>query len=665
MAVVSSPDGPRAHRATIPTLSVTRHPSWIPAPGVSPRPPSPPPPEGVPFAVRAPGETATGEGGRGPGQPVHGENLPLAPDTTPPGQGGTAVSRRGLGIMSGRGVGREAGLAMAHRSCSRTRIFGRSSPPSANPRGICLSFFPGAKIGVLGANGAGKTRCSGSWPGSTRTIWATCGARRPRMAICRRSRVSTPPRTSAATWRTRCRDARPLARFDEINANSRNPSSRTRWTSYWRNRPSCRTPSTPRTRGSWTGPSTSPWTPCGCRRGTPTSPRCRGARCAAWRSAAFPLPARHAAAGRAHQPSRRRVGGVARALPQGLPGHRGRRHPRPLLPRQRRRAGFSSWIAAPASPGRATTPRGSTRSPSGSPWRRSRNRRGSARSSASWSGCEWRRGRARRRAAPGLRRTRSCSPRIRRNARARRRSSSRPVPGWATWSCEAETCPRVSATGCSSRPTFTLPRGGIVGVIGPNGAGKTTLFRLITGQEKPDRGLMRVGDSVRLAYVDQSRDTLAPGRRVGGDLGRGRALSSSGAGRSPRAPTCPGSTSRAPSSRSGWAISRAASAIAPSRKVLRTGGNLLLLDEPTNDLDVDTLRALEDALLDFAGCAVVISHDRWFLDRIATHMLAFEGDSQVVLVRGQLSGLRGGPAQAPRRRRRPAAPDPLQAPHPR
>jgi energy-dependent translational throttle protein EttA len=182
---------------------------------------------------------------------------------------------------------------------------------------------------------------------------------------------------------------------------------------------------------------------------------------------------------------------------------------------------------------------------------------------------------------------------------------------------------------------FTLPRGGIVGVIGPNGAGKTTMFRMITGQEQPDAGTLRIGETVRIGYVDQSRDALAAEKTVweevtGGhdevELGR-RAVPSRAyvswfnfKGRDQQ---------RKVGSLSGGERNRVHLA-----KLLKGGSNLLLLDEPTNDLDVDTLRALEDALLDFAGCVVVISHDRWFLDRIATHMLAFEGDSRVVWFEG-------------------------------
>ena len=182
---------------------------------------------------------------------------------------------------------------------------------------------------------------------------------------------------------------------------------------------------------------------------------------------------------------------------------------------------------------------------------------------------------------------------------------------------------------------FRLPRGGIVGIIGPNGAGKTTLFKMIMGLEQPDSGTLRVGETVVPAYVDQSRDSLAPKKSVyeeisGGhdhiEVGNVRIHARGYVGRfnfkGPDQQKLVGELSGGERNRVHLA------------KLLRSGGNLLLLDEPTNDLDVDTLRALEEGLLNFSGCAVVISHDRWFLDRIATHILAFEGDSQAVWFEG-------------------------------
>jgi ATP-binding cassette ChvD family protein len=194
---------------------------------------------------------------------------------------------------------------------------------------------------------------------------------------------------------------------------------------------------------------------------------------------------------------------------------------------------------------------------------------------------------------------------------------------------------------------FTLPPGGIVGVIGPNGAGKTTLFRMITGQEKPDGGTLRLGETVQLGYVDQSRDALAPNKSVfeeitGGEdellIGK-RAVAS-------RAYVSWFNFKGAQQQRKVGTLSGGERNRVHLAKLLQRGSNLLLLDEPTNDLDVDTLRALEEALLNYAGCAVVISHDRWFLDRIATHMLAFEGDSRVVWFEGNYQDY-----EADRRRR--------------
>jgi len=200
---------------------------------------------------------------------------------------------------------------------------------------------------------------------------------------------------------------------------------------------------------------------------------------------------------------------------------------------------------------------------------------------------------------------------------------------------------------------FTLPRGGIVGVIGPNGAGKTTLFRMIIGQEKPDAGTLRIGETVRIGHVDQSREALDANKTVfeeitGGndeiELGKRKVAS--------RAYVSwfnfkGGNQQRKVGTLSGGERNRVHLA-----KLLKKGSNLLLLDEPTNDLDVDTLRSLEEALLNFAGCAVVISHDRWFLDRIATHILAFEGDSQVVWFEGNYQDY-----EADRKRRLGAAAD--------
>ncbi|MGH6945587.1 MAG: energy-dependent translational throttle protein EttA, partial [Geminicoccaceae bacterium] len=194
---------------------------------------------------------------------------------------------------------------------------------------------------------------------------------------------------------------------------------------------------------------------------------------------------------------------------------------------------------------------------------------------------------------------------------------------------------------------FRLPPGGIVGVIGPNGAGKTTLFRMITGQEQPDGGRLRVGETVVLGHVDQSRDALAADKTVWEEISGGRDQIQLGKREiNSRAYVAAFNFKGADQQRKVGILSGGERNRVQLAKLLKGGANVILLDEPTNDLDVDTLRALEDALLDFAGCAVVISHDRWFLDRIATHMLAFEGESQVVWFEGNYQDY-----EADRRRR--------------
>ena len=201
--------------------------------------------------------------------------------------------------------------------------------------------------------------------------------------------------------------------------------------------------------------------------------------------------------------------------------------------------------------------------------------------------------------------------------------------------------------------SFTLPRAGIVGVIGPNGAGKTTLFRMITGQEKSDGGTLKLGETVQLGYVDQSRDSLNADKTVWDEISDGQdELTLGKKAVASRAYVSWFNFKGAQQQRKVGTLSGGERNRVHLAKLLRRGSNLLLLDEPTNDLDVDTLRALEEALLNYAGCVVVISHDRWFLDRIATHMLAFEGDSEVVWFEGNYQDY-----EADRKRRLGAAAD--------
>jgi sulfate-transporting ATPase len=205
--------------------------------------------------------------------------------------------------------------------------------------------------------------------------------------------------------------------------------------------------------------------------------------------------------------------------------------------------------------------------------------------------------------------------------------------------------------------SFSLPRGGIVGVIGPNGAGKTTLFRMIMGQDKPDGGALRIGETVQLAYVDQTRDALDPSKNVWQEISGGEDRITIGKREvASRAYVASFNFTGSDQQKKVGDLSGGERNRVHLAKLLRRGGNVLLLDEPTNDLDVDTLRSLEEAVLNFAGCAVVITHDRWFLDRVATHILAFEGDSKVVWFEGNyadyeldLKRRKGADANEPRR----------------
>ena len=209
--------------------------------------------------------------------------------------------------------------------------------------------------------------------------------------------------------------------------------------------------------------------------------------------------------------------------------------------------------------------------------------------------------------------------------------------------------------------TFKLPPGGIVGIIGPNGAGKTTLFRMITKQEKPDQGTIKIGESVHLGYVDQSRDSLDGKKTVWEEISGGLDQLQLGKREVNSRAYCSSFNFKgADQQKKVGSLSGGERNRVHLAKMLKSGANVLLLDEPTNDLDVDTLRALEEALEDFAGCAVIISHDRWFLDRIATHILAFEGDSHVEWFEGNFAGLREGQDAAAGDRHGHSAPDQVQ-----
>jgi ATPase subunit of ABC transporter with duplicated ATPase domains len=212
--------------------------------------------------------------------------------------------------------------------------------------------------------------------------------------------------------------------------------------------------------------------------------------------------------------------------------------------------------------------------------------------------------------------------------------------------------------------SFSVPPGAIVGIIGPNGAGKSTLFKMLTGQDKPDSGNIDVGPTVKISYVDQSRDCLDGSKTVFDELAGGADIITIGKQEiGSRAYIGRFNFKGGDQQKNVGNLSGGERGRLHLAKTLMTGGNVLLLDEPSNDLDVETLRALEDALLEFAGCAMIISHDRWFLDRICTHILACRGRFAMELLRRQLPGIRGRQEEAPRRGRRQAEAHPLQADH--
>ena len=535
---------------------------------------------------------------------------------------------------------------------------------------VTLSFLPGAKIGVVGPNGAGKSTVLKIMAGldqpSNGDAMLVAGLHRRH------------PRAGAAAQRGqgRARQRRGGRRRDQGASSTASTRSPSRW------RPSY---SDDAARPRWAS----------CRRSIDHANawdldaqleqamdalRCpppdadvtvlsggerrRVALCKLLLEAARPAAAR-----RAHQPPRRRERAVAGAAPGEVRRHRRRRHPRPVLPRQRRRVDprarprprlpvRGQLLDLPGDQGDPPQGRGPARTPSAPSGSRT-----------SWSGCAPTPRAARPRARPASSATRRWPPRPRRPASSTsRRSRSRRARAWAASSSRSTNLTK----GFGDRVliddlSFTLPRNGIVGVIGPNGAGKTTLFKMIIGEEKPDNGEHQGRrDRQDLLRRPEPRRHRPARRRCGRSSPTGSTTSRSARSRCRPAPTSRAFGFKGPDQQkpagvlSGGERNRLNLAL-----TLKQGGNLLLLDEPTNDLDVETLSSLENALLEFPGCAVVVSHDRWFLDRVATHILAYEGDSQVVLVRGQLRVVREEQGRAARRRRGPPAPRHLPQAHPR
>ena len=529
---------------------------------------------------------------------------------------------------------------MAHQFIFTMKDLRKVVPPKREIlKGIWLSFYPGAKIGVLGATAPARARCCASWPASTRTSSA-----RPRPADgIRIGYLPQEPRLDPAkdvlgnveegVAATRAL----LTRFDEINARLGEPMDGDEMEKLLDEQ--ARVQDAIDAANGWELDRTVEiaMDALRCRRATPTSRRCPAASAGASRCAASCSRSPTCCCSTSRPTT---------STPSRSPGSSAssRSIPAPSSPS---RTIATSSTTSRAGSSSSTAARGIPWEGNYSSWLEQKQQRLAAGGEAGVGAPAHARARARMGAdvaarasgqeqgAPGGLRGAA----RRGTARARRgrpRSSFRRGRASAiSWSR-----PRSSRKGYGDRLliddlSFNLPRGGIVGVIGPNGAGKTTLFRMITGQEKPDGGALRVGETVssptstRAATRSTRRRTCgrrSPAAQEQLELGNrqiaSRAYVASFNFKGPDQQKRVGDLSGGERNRVHLA------------KLLKSGGNLLLLDEPTNDLDVDTLRALEDALLTFAGCAVVISHDRWFLDRIATHMLAFEGDSRAVWFEG-------------------------------
>jgi energy-dependent translational throttle protein EttA len=502
---------------------------------------------------------------------------------------------------------------------------------------VWLSFLPGAKIGVLGLNGAGKSTLLKIMAGLDKDVAGeNFVAEGATVGYLQQEPQLDPKKT---VYENVLEGLGPIKgmvdRFNEVSNLLGEVTDDDEMNALLAEQAELQEKIDAADAGSSSAPSTSRWTRCAARRRRRRH-QALGRR-APPRGAVPPAAAeaRPAAARRADQPSRRRVRRLARALPARIHRHRRGGDPRPLLPRQRRRL----------------DPR--ARSRKGIPWEGNYS---------SW--LEQKKKRLSLEEKTESKRQKTLERElewIQASPKARQAKSKARITAYENLLAESKDKapeemsiaippgPRlgnvvVEAEGLSKGfgdnllidgLNFKLPPGGIVGVIGPNGAGKTTLFRMITGQEKPDGGVMRIGETVKIGYVDQSRDTLDANKSVWEEITGGGADVEIGGRKMPsRAYVAQFNFSGNDQQKKVGILSGGERNRVHLAKILKTGCNLLLLDEPTNDLDVDTLRALEEGLSSFPGCAVIISHDRWFLDRIATHILAFEGDSQVVWFEG-------------------------------
>ena len=542
---------------------------------------------------------------------------------------------------------------------------GKVHPPDHQVlKDIWLSFYPGAKIGVLGLNGAGKSSLLRIMAGEdTRFIGEAFPAEGTKIGFLPQEPRLDPALDVRGNVERGVAEVRALLeRYDEINAKFAEDLSPDEMDKVLaeQGRVQDRIDQV----GAWELDSKIEMAmdALRCPPGDADGRHAVGRRAAARR--AVPAAAERpgpAAARRADQPSRRRVGRVARAPPRTTTPARSSRSRTIATSSTTSPAGFSSSIAGPASRGRATTRRGSIRSSSGSRSKRRPSRSASARCSASSNGSACRPARGRPRARRASPRTSSCSPPTRRRRPTRAEIYIAPGPRLGDVVVEARGLRKAYGDMLlMDDVNFTLPPGGIVGVIGPNGAGKTTLFRMIVGQEQPDAGTLRLGETVKIGYVDQSRELNADNtvwkEITGGEdeltLGK-RTVAS-------RAYCSWFNFKGADQQRKVGTLSGGERNRVHLAKLLQTGANLLLLDEPTNDLDVDTLRALEEALLDFAGLRRR-DQPRPLVPRSHRHAHAGVRRRQPGgVVRRQLPGLRSRPQAPPRRRGGPAASDQVQ-----
>ena len=514
-------------------------------------------------------------------------------------------------------------------------------------KNIWLSFFPGAKIGVLGLNGAGKSTLLKIMAGvETEFDGEAWPAKGTKVGYLSQEPQLDAAKTVLGNVEEAVAETRALlVRFDEVSERFGEEMSDDAMTALMEEQGKLQDEI--EAKNAWDLDRQLEIAMDALR--LPPRRRRRRAACRAARRRRVALcrlllrQARSAASRRAHQPPRRRARwpGSRRSLWRTSSRHRRRDHPRPLLPRQRRRLDPRAGPRRRASRGRAITHRGWSRRARGS--RKKKRKRAIVPASGRWpeSGSGSVMAAKSARQAKGKARLNAYEKLFAADADFEQHTTTHEIhipagPRLGDLVIEAQDLTKGFGDKLLiENLSFNLPPAGIVGVIGPNGAGKTTLFRMITGADEPDSGKLRLGKTVSLSYVDQSRDALDGEKRVWEVISDGQEIVLLGKREiNARAYASWFNFTGADQQKHVKNLSGGERNRVHLARTLKAGGNVLLLDEPTNDLDVDTLRGLEEALLEFAGCAVVISHDRWFLDRIATHILAFEGDSQVVWFEG-------------------------------